>query len=271
MATHMNTSYAVGAVAVISLVVVRDAPGQFEQRSAVKEQPAWQQEVLKVWAEQDSIAAFAKLEASGPPELVAQRYGALAQDLFNDRRDLPRMILAARAGIQFSLQRARELDATNEKDAAQFRGHAKTVAYNLGANCWPGWMEPGITITLTERVIGLDAARLNLRLAVELQRPSETLGHAHWLLGAQLLAADQFDAAAIHFAKAAQLFKESKKPAEEHMALSYEKLTRRLQQAGDPKNQEALKQSLATLELLDNDDARFFAEQIRTAEKAFAK
>jgi hypothetical protein len=262
---------AVTLAAATSLVALRDAQGQMGSRPAVKEQAAWQLETLKVWAERDSAAAFAQLESSGPSEIVAQRYGALAQHLFNDRKDLPGMILAAQAGIHFSLQRARDLDDTKQEDAARLRGHAKMIAYNLGANCWPGWMEPGLTLTRTEREIGLDAARLNLRLAMELKRTPEPTGHAHWLLGAQLLAADQFDAAAIQFAKAAQQFRESQKPAEEHMAVSYEKLTRRVQHAGDAKSRTALEQSLTALESLGNDDARFFAEQVRTAESAFAK
>lgn len=247
------------------------AQGQFEERSAVKEQPAWQQETLRVWADQDSTAAFTQLETASPPDVVAQRYGALAQHLYNDRKDVPGMILAARAGIQFNLQQARELDATDKKTADQFRAHAKTIAYNLGANCWPGWMEQGITITVTDRAIGLDAARLNLRLAVELQRPSEPSAHAHWLLGAQLLAAEKFDAAALQFAESALKFAEAKKSTEEKMSLSYEKLVRRIQHADDANCQEALKQSLVALQALDNDDARFFTEQIRTAEKVFAK
>jgi len=258
-------------VAAAWLAPICAAQGKFEESTAVKEQPVWQQETLKVWADQDSTAAFTQLETAGAPDVVAQRYGALAQHLYNDRKDVPAMILAARAGIQFNLQRARELDATDKKTADQFRGHAKTIAYNLAANCWPGWMEQGITITVTERAIGLDAARLNLRLAVELRRPPEPLAHAHWLLGAQLLAAKQFDAAAVQFAESALKFAEAKKSTEEKMSLSYEKLVRRIQHADDANRQEALKQSLVALQALHNDDARFFAEQIRTAEKVFAK
>jgi hypothetical protein len=254
-----------------SLGGIRDAWTQAHQRSAVNEQPAWLLEALTAWDEKDSQAAFAQLEAGDLAETVAQRYAALVQHLYNDRKDLPRMIVAARAGIQFALLRAQERNSTDAKNAAQLRGQAKAMAYNLAANCWPGWMEPGITIGATERAIGLDAARINLRLGLELQRPAEPLGHAHWLLGAQLLAADQFEASAAQFAKSAQQFAAAKKPTEEKMALAYKTLAHRVEHAGDAKRQEELKQSLAALESLANDDARFFAEQIRTAEKVFAK
>ena len=237
----------------------------------MKEDAAWQQETLSAWTEKDSLAAFARLEASGPAELVAQRYAALVQHLYNDRKDLPRMILAARSGIQFALLRAQELDSTDAKRATQLRGQAKAMAYNLAANCWPGWIEPGISIGATECAIGLDAARINLRLGLELERPAEPLGHAHWLLGAQLLAAAQFEASAAEFAKSAQQFAAATKPTEEKMAQAYEKLARRLEHADDSRRQDELKQSLAALESLANDDSKFFAEQIRTAEKVFLK
>jgi len=159
--------------------------------------------------------------------------------------------------------------ATDKERAAEQRGHAKAMAYNLGANCWPGWMEGGITVTSTERAVGLDAARLNLRLAIELHRPPGPQGHAHWLLGAQLLAAGRFDDAAAQFSASAKQFVAARNPVEEQMALAYEKLTRRLQFMGDAARRETLKQSLAALDAMDNEDAKFFADQVRIAEKAF--
>lgn len=230
-----------------------------------------QQETLRIWGEHDSYAAFAHLESQGTPEVVAVRYGKLLQHLHNERKDLPEMIMAARAGIDFALRQAKVHEASDEKATADLRGQAKAMAYNLGANCWPGWKEPGITIGPTELTIGLDAARLNLRLGIELQRPAEPLAHAHWLLGAQLLAAKEYDAASAEFIKSAQKFAAANKPTEERMALAYEKLTRRLQRAEDAAARETLQAALAALEKLDNDDARFFAEQIRTAEEVFAK
>jgi hypothetical protein len=233
----------------------------------VSAQGAWLAETLGIWNERDASAAFAHLESAIPALVVAQRYGELAQHLYNERKDLAGMILAARAGIQFSLDRARA--AADEAAVAQLRGQAKTIAYNLGANCWPGWKDEGIFITATERAIGLDAARLNLRLAIELQRPAEPLGHAHWLLGAQLLASRQYDPAAAAFNKGAEQFAAATKPTEQQMCRTNEALTRRLQSPVDAQRQAALRTSLATLEAIATDDARFFAQQVRTAEEVF--
>lgn len=230
----------------------------------------WQSSTLKIWKERSALAALAHLEAEGAPAVVAERYGALLRRLYNDK-DVPKMIVAARAGIAFALREAGLLEATDAKAAVQLKGQAKAMAYNLGANCWPGWDEPGIDIRPIEMEIGLDAARTNLRLGRELRRSAEPLGHAHWLLGAQLLAAKQFDAAAAEFVQSAQQFVEANKPIEEQMALAYEKLTRRLQHAEDAEALQSLQSALTALEKFDHDDARFFAAQIRTAEKVFAK
>src|SRR6478752_3606935 len=88
-----------------------------------KMKPAWLQETLKAWADKDAAAAFAGLE-EGTPEQVGERYGELANDCYNDRKDVTAMILASRAGIDFCLRRARELSATDEKAATALRGRA---------------------------------------------------------------------------------------------------------------------------------------------------
>jgi hypothetical protein len=266
----MCKSYAIAIAAVLSGLLL---PSAFAQapRSPVSDEHEWQSSTLKVWAEQDSLAACAHLESSGQPAVVAERYGKLLQHLYNDRKDLPRMILVARAGIDFATRQAKALDATDEKAADGLRGQAKAMAYNLGANCWPGWKEPGITIGPAELAIGLDAARINLRLGKELDRPAEPLGHAHWLLGAQLLAAHEFEAAAGEFTQSAQKFVQANKPTEERMAMSYAKLALHIARPNDRQAKDAWQRSLAELEKLKNDDARFFGEQIRTAEQVFAK
>lgn len=258
----------------LSLVVIMSAAlcclpmnAHAQSKGNGKMKPAWLEEALKLWAEKDAAAAFAHLE-EGTPEQIGERYSELANDYYNNRKDVAALILASRAGIDFCLRRARELTTSDEPTATRLRGRAKMISYNLGANLWPGWKDP-VVLSTNDLAIGLDAARLNLRLGQELGRPAEPLGHAHWLLGAQLLAANKHTEAAKEFATSAAKFKEAKKPTEEQMAASYEKLAHRL---GDPKNadhQTNLQAALKTLTDLNNDDAKFFAEQIRTAEEVF--
>ena len=65
-------------------------------------------------------------------------------------------------------------------------------------------------------------------------------------------------------------FAEAGKPTEQQMARAYEALTRRLQHGSDSSRRENLEKMLADLQALATDDARFFADQVRTALKALA-
>jgi hypothetical protein len=85
------------------------------------------------------------------------------------------------------------------------------------------------------------------------------------------LAAGQYQKAADEFTASARQFAEATKPAEEQMARAYEKLARRIEDAKDANRAAALKRAIEALETSGHEDAKFFAEQIRTAEQAFAK
>lgn len=242
---------------------------QAEPAGAKPMTPEWIPAVLRDWSEHDASFALAKLE-QGSPEDIAGRYFDLAQHLYNQDKDVARMIVAARAGIDYCLRTAQDHASKDDKLALALRGKAKAISYNLAANCWPGWRDPGITIGPVERAIGLDAAKLNFRLGTELKRPVEPIAHAHWLVGAQYLAAQQFEQAAREFRASAAKFKEAGKPTEEQMAETYELLTLRLQDAKNTARQKALQAAITALESLGNDDAKFFVAQIRTAEEVFA-
>lgn len=251
----------------VMMLVALPINADAQPKAKAKMKPAWLEETLKVWAEKDAAAAFAHLE-DGTPEQIGERYSELANDFYNDRKDVAAMILASRAGIDFCLRRARELAASDEPTATKLRGRAKMISYNLGANLWPGWKDP-VVLSTNDRAIGLDAARLNLRLGQELGRPAEPLGHAHWLLGAQLLAANKHSDAAKELVTSAAKFQEANKPTEVQMAVAYEKLAHRLSEPKNSGHDTALQAALKTLTDLNNDDAKFFAEQIRTAEEVF--
>ena len=57
----------------------------------------------------------------------------------------------------------------------------------------------GISPTGRDIAIGFEAARLNLRLALELHKPEESVQDARWLLGAHLIAAGETGAALEQF------------------------------------------------------------------------
>jgi hypothetical protein len=98
------------------------------------------------------------------------------------------------------------------------RQRAKHLAYNAGSFTWPGWREAEIDPSPADLAFGMDCARLNLRLAIELNRPPMGLSKAHWLIGAHAMALGDFDLAAKEF----QLAREGLSPENEsEKALDY--------------------------------------------------
>ena len=143
---------------------------------------------------------------------------------------------------------------------------------------WPGWNDEGIVLGATDLGIGLDAALLNLRLAQELSRGPEVMGNAHWLIGAHHLAANRAAQALKTFVQAEQAFQQAGKPDFALMAAGYAALASKCTAAaqGAPTSareiaDRQLQAVLQKLEKSDDEDAKFFAEQIRTAEKVLLK
>jgi hypothetical protein len=148
-------------------------------------------ELIRLLREADSYAAVQHLQgASGEGALeVAERFDAAVRGLYWDRKDVSAVVTVARAGILYCLGKRAEADT--QEIADQLAGKAKVLAANMASFTWPGWAEPGCSPSRADKEAGLDAARLNLRLAEELGRPPERIEDAHWLLGAQLIAAGE--------------------------------------------------------------------------------
>lgn len=212
----------------------------------------------------DSLAVAEFLEAECDPRAVGQHYYRVMNDLYWKRHDLPALVTVARLGIHYCLSRAQGMP---EAQAAELRGLGKTMAYDLASFTWPGWDDEGVHPTPADEAIGLDAARLNLRLAVELKRGSEPLMNAHWMLGAQQLGAGQFPDAIRSFKQSAEFARQDKNRGGELMAQGYAILTRLL----EGKDPSAEKELRANAEALPKEkDGEFFRDQIAAARKVFA-
>ena len=223
--------------------------------------------VIQLAQREDASTAFAHLESHGTPTQVAGLYSTLVKRLYSNK-DVPRMILFARAGIHYALAQSAKAKA---KPAGELKGLAKTMAYNLGSNTWPGWKDPGIAITATDLSIGLDAAKTNLRLGIELKRDDFILGNAHWLVGAQQLANGEQKQAVASFKKAASKFRVAKKTDFALMSNGYVALANLASAPSASKHADALKAALDKLKQAGSEDAKFFAKQIRTAKSMFVK
>ncbi|MBW3596431.1 MAG: hypothetical protein KY475_04050 [Planctomycetes bacterium] len=227
------------------------------------------EQALAILETGDSFQAADVIERDGTAEEVAARYAKASQQLYA-RRDVARMILLGRMGIDYCLRKAKRVASEDAGESERLLGTAKTMAYNLSVNAWPGWNEPGIELDRSDSRAALDAARLNLRLAGELKRNAEVHGNAHWLVGAQHLALEQHEAAAEQFAKAAEQFKVANKPDYEQMPLGYAAIVNMQHDATRAQGEAELASAQAALAKLGTEDAGFFITQLRAAAAFFS-
>jgi hypothetical protein len=259
-------------VSAISLLLLTfDSPVLAENPSdTIPPMSSIRDEVARLLHEQDSYAAVQFIQHQGTPPEVMTLYGDIQQWLYNEQKNVAGMIALSRAGIQYGLTEA-DRCATDQPDLANsLRGSAKALAFNLASNTWPGWNDEGITPTESDRRVGLDAARLNLRLAIELKRDHLPLCNAHWILGAHHLADGHYDDARDAFETAADHARQANSAEFEAMTNGYAAMASILQHPENSELRRPLDENVAILRRLDNDDSRFFADQLESVLRLFS-
>ncbi len=216
--------------------------------------------VKALLAEKDSYAAAEFVQGLGEPPLVAQAYAQLVMDLHWKASDVPGVVAMGRAGILYSLTRARDVAAKTPDKVAAWRGHAKMIAYNVASFTWPGWGNEKLTITEADLTAGREAAAFNLRLATELGVPPQKLSAAHWLVGAHRLTADDHAGAKASFRTAVEFSRKAKDEEGALMGEGYLAMAGVL--AGDAKAKKTMDAAVAALKRIGTDDAKFYAKQI---------
>lgn len=225
--------------------------------------------VVEIARDSDSFAIAEYVQSQGDVRQIADRYDRLVRGLY-DRRQVPAMIATARAGILYCLTRSGDAATRDGKLSTDLKGAAKTIAYNLGANTWPGWDDSGVSLTPADLAAGLDAARLNLRLGQELKRGPGPISAAHWLLGAQLMAAGRYADAAREFQTSATIAREAKQTGSEVMSQGYAGLAKMIGKLG-PEGEREFRAARERLETEKIMDGKFFSEQLETARKVFSR
>jgi hypothetical protein len=215
----------------------------------------------------DLPAALASLSAIPAPADMAKAHAELAAFLYKARKDVSGMLDCGRAGIARLLAAADQISTTDQVAAAQLEDRAKTLAFNVAANCWPGWDDDGIALTTEHIQAGLALAEQSLELVRKLRLGEHREGTSYWLVGALHLALGQNGLAAPVFDRAKAAFDAAHRPIESLMVSGYRAVA---DQRDDAKHNRAVREFatiLSALESENSDKAKFFARQLRTAER----
>ena len=133
------------------------------------------EKAIDLYSEVDSFAAIIYLCELEEPELTLDALIGAMKHKYWQEKDLVGALAFARAGTHFGLQSALLYDQSDPNLAYKLRSGAKGCAYDFASCAWNGWDEPGVVITKADHAAGFDAARVNLRLAVELERGDEAV------------------------------------------------------------------------------------------------
>jgi hypothetical protein len=224
-------------------------------------------DILSLCATKDRVAGIEQIARK--PEVLnpAKTFLEVMRHYYWKLKDLPAAIAFGQAGAHFALFSAIRADATDHALAHQLRSTAKGLYYDLASFTWPGWDEPGITISAGDMAIGLDAARANLRLAHELNKGDLPLSRAFWMLAGHELCTNDFDAARQSYHNASRHAAASGSKPDELLAAGFVRLTELFEDkiTGPDAELDSILEHLKSLE-----NGPDFVQQIMTARRVFS-
>lgn len=256
---------AIGPLALLCLAILLQDTQAEESKQKTE---TMKETAIQICRDQDTFAAIELLSKQQDAVAAVKSFHEVMHHYYWKEKDLSRAIAFGRAGLQHGLTVAQALQTTEPQRALELRGAAKGLAYDLASFTWNGWDEPGISMTAADLQVGLDAARANLRLAMELKKEPLPLSRAYWMLGAQQLSASKFPEAIASFTTAAEHARSAKTEAEELLSQGFVALATVLHTKGaaGKADWEAVIRKLSQVT-----DGEFFVKQIETAHKVFAK
>jgi len=199
----------------------------------------------------------------GPPEDAPAAFAAYANDAYN-ARDLRAFVSSSIAGVAYCCATASRLDDKR----AHFLEQAKIIAYNLGANTWPGWDDPGVDLSPTDLAIGRDAAAFSLALVEELDLGDAQRANGLWLVAAHDLAAGDHATAKDNFGSAGAAYAAAGETASAAMSAAYGALCDACAAPADAARRGGLDAALAGFDPGD-EGQKFIIDQLRTARRIF--
>ena len=195
------------------------------------------------------------LESDPDSEKVGEHYAQLTKVLYGKNKDVPGMLALGRAGVDYQLRQAERVAADDAALSARLRTAARTLAFNVAANSWPGWGDDGVVIEAADIEAGLQLAKLSLGLVQELALGQHQHGNAFWLVGALDLAANRTEAAVASFDQARICSLSAGEKPEALLADGYRAIA-----VG-----EGLDEIIAQLQQDESQKSKFFVDQLRTA------
>ena len=225
------------------------------------------EQALQCLKEADTFTAIEFLNQQAEPLIVAETYNDLVKELYWQQRAITQVVAMSRAGIQYCFDQAEKVAAADMESAYTLRSAAKQLAYNLASYTWPGWNEPDIELAPLHVTAGLDAARVNLRLALELDKGDLPLSRAYWMLAGHLLAAKAVNGAEANYRRAAMYADRTDEEIDRLLALAFAALahwTLKPKSNGRRQNYKKAREDLAAVE-----DGAAYQEQLDNARDVF--
>lgn len=196
-----------------------------------------------------------------PESLRAANY-ILSKTFDRGAKDMDAYTYLAKLLLQHTLNLAERHPA----EAREYKRAALPIAYNLAANTWPGW-GTGQVVRNHHRRLGLEAARLDVRLAAGAAPTPQRRVNSQWILGAHLIADGAYADAVAAFETGRALAVEANLEQSATVAQGWIHLANTL--AGKDETQ-----ALAAIEaklIEQGGDGPFFAAQYATAYAVFGR
>ena len=227
--------------------------------------------VQKIVADQGYLAATEFVTNLGDEGEVVNGFFGLVMDYHHKAKATERVVHFGLAGIQYCLTRAAHHAGADDDRAAELTFKAKQMATNCASFTWPGWDEPGVTITPDQMRIGLDAGRFSVKLIHDLKRDDASLAFTLWFYGAQLMAHERYDEAIAVFGEAQELAAKTDGQADgAAMNAGYVGMAMALDQQS-AEGESRFTAAISELERIDTEDSRFYAQQLREVRAVFEK
>ena len=248
------------AALVIAGAIATTAGSARAQTDANAERSALAAQVSKLLDEKDSFVAIERIESGDDVKAIGRRYFYLVTDLYSQKK-VAQMITIGRIGIHYLLTQSRAHAGKDEKTTAWFNKLAQMTSFNLAANLWPGWGDEGITITREQQAFGFDMARLDLRLAEQMNLPSSKLSTATWAIGIHHVAAGRYAEGKATLTKAREHAQASGAEETTLMVDGYIAIAEILEGKDLDTGRKRLAATKQALEKLGTKDAKFYAKQ----------